>query len=82
MDGGALFVADTNSNRVLGWRDAADACNGRMRDAVLGASDLAPRTPAIGQDTLFWPGAVAFDGRRLWVAEFKFSNRILRFTQP
>lgn len=54
----------------------------RPPDAVLGATDLRPRGPAIGQDTLFWPGAVAYDGSRLWVGEFKFSNRVLRFTRP
>lgn len=77
---GALFVPDTNGNRVLVWRDAADAAAGLTPDAVLGARDLEPKKPAIGVDTLFWPGAVAFDGRFLWVGEFKFSNRILRFT--
>lgn len=78
---GALFVADTNSNRVLGWSDAADAWAGRRPDLVLGATDLQPRPPAIGRETLFWPGSVAFDGAHLWVAEFKFSNRILRFSR-
>jgi hypothetical protein len=79
---GGLFVADTNANRVLAWRDVADAAAGRPPTAVLGASDLDPRRPAIGTDTLFWPGAVAHDGTRLWVGEFKFSNRVLRFTIP
>jgi hypothetical protein len=78
---GGMFIADTNSNRVLAWRDAADAYNGRSPDAVLGATDLSPRMPAIGQSTMFWPGTVAYDGDRLWVGEFKFSNRILRFSK-
>jgi hypothetical protein len=82
LAGGGLFIADTNANRVLAWRDAFDAYSGRQPDAVLGATDLTPRAPAIGQATLFWPGTVAYDGRRLWVGEFKFSNRILRFTRP
>jgi len=34
----------------------------------------------IGIDKLFWPGAVSFDGNYLWVGEFKFSGRILRFS--
>lgn len=77
---GGMFVADTNSNRVLAWRSASDAYQGRQPDAVLGADDLRARTPAIGQRTLFWPGTIAFDGTRLWVGEFKFSNRIVRYT--
>ncbi|MEW6320348.1 MAG: hypothetical protein AB1635_04595 [Acidobacteriota bacterium] len=82
LDGGGLFIADTNGNRVLAWMNATEAYNGRQPDAVLGATDLTPRTPAIGRDTLFWPGAVAYDGRHLWVAEFKFGNRIVRFSRP
>jgi hypothetical protein len=77
---GGLFVADTNSNRILAWRSVSDAYQSRQPDAVLGADDLRSRTPAIGQATLFWPGTVAFDGTRLWVGEFKFSNRIVRFS--
>ena len=77
---GGLFIADTNSNRVLAWRSVDDAYQGRQPDAVLGADDLRARTPAIGQATLFWPGTVAFDGTRLWVGEFKFSNRIVRYS--
>lgn len=77
---GALFVADTNNSRVLGWRDAQDAAAGRDPDLVLGATDLAPRKPWIAADRLFWPGALTFDGASLFVGEFKFSNRVLRFS--
>jgi hypothetical protein len=77
---GALFVADTNNNRVLGWRDVQDAVAGRDPDLVLGATDFNPRKPWISADRLFWPGAVTFDGVSLWVGEFKFSNRVLRFS--
>ena len=82
LAGNALFVADTNGNRVLTWQDATDAAAGRPPTAVLGATDLEPRRPAIGTDTLFWPGAVAYDGARLWVGDFKFSNRVVRYTPP
>jgi hypothetical protein len=78
---GSLFIADTNGNRILAWRDPVDAALGRPPDVALGATDLSPRRPAIGRDTLFWPGAVAYDGTHLWVGEFKFSNRVLRFTR-
>jgi hypothetical protein len=56
-----------------------DAVAGRTPDVVLGdANPAAP--PRITERTLFWPGAPAFDGSYLWVGEFKFSGRILRFS--
>jgi hypothetical protein len=80
LAGGGLFVADTNSNRILAWRDVEEAARGGLPDAVLGATDLRPRGPAIGQHTLLWPGAVSYDGTFLWVGEFKFSNRVVRYS--
>lgn len=76
---GRLLVADTGFNRVVGWSRVEDAIAGRDPDLVLGAPTLAPAPPAAGRDTLFWPGALALDGNRLWVGEFKFSGRLLRF---
>jgi hypothetical protein len=78
---GALFVANTTSNVVHAWRDAASAAAGRPADVILGSPDgQLVQPPRIGRSTFFWPGAIAFDGAYLWVGEFKFSNRILRFT--
>ena len=79
---GVLFVADTPNNRVLAWRDIRSALAGAPPTAVLGAPDLNVLRPAIAADRLFWPGAVAWDGTNLWVGEFKFSNRIVRFRPP
>jgi hypothetical protein len=47
---------------------------------VLGEKDLEDTTPEIGKDKLFWPAGISFDGNYLWVGEFKFSGRILRFS--
>ncbi|MBI4503806.1 MAG: hypothetical protein HY700_21920 [Gemmatimonadetes bacterium] len=78
---GALFIANTTSNLVHLWRDAADAAAGRTADVLLGATSVTPvPPPRITENTFFWPGAAAFDGSYLWVGEFKFSNRILRFS--
>lgn len=33
-----------------------------------------------GPNMLFLPGSLAWDGAHLWVGEFKFSTRILRFS--
>ena len=55
--------------------------HGELPDLViLGADSLADTSPGIGPDTLFYPGALAFDGTYLWVGEFKFSERLLRFS--
>ncbi|MBM4034296.1 MAG: hypothetical protein FJ291_21325 [Planctomycetes bacterium] len=80
VSGGALYVADTPWSRVVVWRRVEDALAGRPPDVLLGARDLGERVPEIGQDKLFWPGAASFDGRYLWVGEFKFSGRVLRFS--
>ena len=76
-----LFVADTAFNRVLVWHSISDALAGRWPpDAVLGQPDLDTRNAAIGRDRLFFPGALSYDGTYLWVGEFKFSDRLLRFS--
>src|SRR5262245_842474 len=36
----ALYVADTNSNRVLAWRDVSSFTNGAAADLVIGAPDF------------------------------------------
>ena len=78
---GMLFVADTCNNRVLIWKRVEEAISGKWPpDAILGKPGLEDVRPAIGRKSLFLPGALSFDGNYLWVGEFKFSNRLLRFT--
>ena len=72
-----LFVGDTGFSTVHIWTDIKDAIDGKVADIFLGEKG---RTPKIGRDTLFWPAALAFDGSYLWVGEFKFSERLLRFS--
>ncbi len=74
---GHLFVGDTVFNAVHIWTNINDAINGKAADILLGEKE---RTPKIGIDTLFWPATLAFDGSYLWVGEFKFSERLLRFS--
>ncbi len=77
---GRLYVADTVFNRVHLWNRIEEAQEGRPADVVLGNTD---RRPATRRDRLYWPGALSFDGSYLWVGEFKFSGRLLRFSvQP
>ena len=85
---GHLFIGDTCFNRVLIWNKIEDALAGKDADVILGAKKLRAkpderRRPEIGVDKLFWPAIPAFDGSYLWVGEFKFSERLLRFSpQP
>ncbi len=84
---GHLFVSDTGFNRVLVWNKIEDALSGRDADVILGTTVSITKPeearPGIGTNKLFWPAVPAFDGSYLWVGEFKFSERILRFSlQP
>jgi hypothetical protein len=77
---GRVFVANRSFNRVDVWHRLEDALAGRPADALLGARDEHDRRAEIGRHQLFGPGSLAWDGSRLWVSEFKFSTRLLRFT--
>jgi hypothetical protein len=77
---GALIISDTSFNRVQIWHRIADALSGKPADAILGANDTKDITPEIGRDKLFMPGTAAYDGSYLWVGEFKFSMRLLRYS--
>ncbi len=77
---GSLFIADSGGNRVLIWRDIERAIKGSRPDVMLGQKNLTETTRAIGQNSMFMPNALAFDGSFLWVGETKFSERLLRFS--
>lgn len=77
---GRLFVANTSFHRVDVWHDVNDAINGAPADASLGAENAMDHQPGIGTGKMIMPGSLAYDGTRLWVGEFKFSTRILRFS--
>ncbi len=77
---GRLIVGNTNFNTVMIWNNVEDAMARRPPDVVLGGMEARPQPPRIGRDTLFWPGMPSFDGSYLWIGEFKFSNRLVRFS--
>jgi uncharacterized protein (TIGR03437 family) len=93
----ALYVADTQNNRVLGWKDATalqDARSGKWgahADIVIGQLDFNSTIPygqANGKPLsafssgLRSPSSVAVDAQgNLWVFD-SGNNRILRFRQP
>lgn len=73
-----LFVSDTGFNRVLVWNDVPE--KNSLPDVVLGQPDFSVAAPGIGSSGMHMPSGLCFDGSYLWVGEFKFSQRILRFS--
>jgi hypothetical protein len=80
--GERLLLADTVNGRVFGWEAVSDAVAGKDPTLILGATDFNDTQPEIGRDKLYWPKFLNFDGAYLWVGEFKFSVRLLRFALP
>lgn len=78
---GHFFLANTINNVIYAWKDMDDAGD-YSKVIVLGSDSPIETTPSIGESTLFWPSAMSFDGEHLWVGEYKFSGRILRYTIP
>ena len=80
IDNNHLFVADTCFNRVLIWNEIPTSGEDQP-DVVIGQNsfenDLPPK---FTRDGLFWPAGVWFDGSYLWVGEYKFSHRVLRYS--
>lgn len=72
-----LFVGDTGFNTVHIWDKIEDAISGKEADTFLSEKSLKPK---IGRNSLFWPAVPAFDGSHLWIGEFKFSERLMRFS--
>lgn len=77
---GKFFVADRSNHRVQVWDRVEDALAGTPANASLGAADEMDRSAGLSRSKLFMPGSVAWGGGYLWVGEFKFSTRILRFS--
>ncbi len=79
------YVADTNNNRILFWRNAK-ASDGQMADGVVGQRDLVTTFPG-GPGTAISigfrsPSGLAVDRNgNLYVADTG-NNRILRFPRP
>jgi len=65
---------------VYAWHNIEDVLAGKLYDVILGESSAEDTKPEIGKNKVFWPASLAFDGSFLWVGEFKFSGRILRFS--
>lgn len=77
--GDKLFVADNSNNRVHIWNDILTAKNGNEADTILGQVDNVEKNNKKTIDGLFWPKNLCFNGVDLWVGEFKFSGRLVKF---
>ena len=76
---GHFFLVDHGFHRLYAWRSVEDALAGAEPDTLLGAARFEDQDPAIDRASLFWPERLAFDGEALWIAEYKFSGRVLGF---
>ena len=80
-----IYVADTDNNRILAWKNAVNFTNGKFADLVIGQHDFYS-TGANGPGTNFSTGfaaptGLAVDQGDLYVAD-SGNNRVLRFRQP
>ena len=87
-DGGRLWVADRNNNRVLRFSNAASKTNGGPADGVLGQSAYSSNTAATTQAGLSQPCALAMHGAgtgpnpyTLFIAEAG-NRRVVRHDAP
>lgn len=86
----ALYVSDTNNNRILVWKDGARFRSGDPADMVIGQPDLMTALANVDSGgaqkassmSLSSPKGIAVDGYgNLYVAD-SGNNRVLRFSRP
>ncbi len=83
VDGNAtLWVADTGSHRIIGYKNANLSANGPTADYVIGQGNFTSSTANTTQTKLYNPTGVSADGfGNLWVAD-RDNNRVLMFANP
>jgi len=88
LSSGALYVADTLNNRVLGWANANAFDNGAKADVVIGQRDFlstlasGPVTGSTFSSGLNSPTGLAVDALgNLYVVD-SGNNRIIRYPKP
>ena len=87
LSSGAVFVADTGNNRVLGWSSLANLRNGMAADIVLGQRDRYS-TSQLGPGSGFniglaFPVGLAVDASgNLYVADAGNNRICLLYTSP
>ena len=85
-DGTRLYVSDSGNDRVLVYNQipagnaaAADAVLGQQADNLNQASDSAEPERVAATDSFRTPGALAWDGTNLYIAD-AFNRRVLLYT--
>lgn len=80
---GTLWVADTGSHRVVGFKNAAFAvANGPPADYLLGQTSFTGNVADTTQNNFFTPTGVSADvDGYLWVAD-RDNNRVVAFANP
>jgi uncharacterized protein (TIGR03437 family) len=85
-----LYVADTQNNRILGFKDFTHAVTGQKADLVIGQPDFLHTTANYPSNVLTTPNPQGLNGPsslvldsagNLYVAD-TFNSRILRFPAP
>ena len=76
---GSLALSSRGDHRVLLWKEMSDWGNA-SKAIVLGQPDVNAYDAAIGANRLFMPNALLPRNHELWIGEFKFSSRILKFS--
>ena len=81
-----LYVADTDNNRVLGWKNSATFANGAPADLVIGQRDFYSTQPQGPGHSITYglssPTAVVVDSAGSLYVTDSGNNRILRFPKP
>ena len=72
-------IADTSFHRVQLWASFADAQAGLQPATILGGE--AGERPQTTQNRFYFPASMEVMAGHLYVGEFKFSNRILAFSE-
>lgn len=73
-----IAVADTSFHRVQIWNEFADFKSAKSPDLIIGGGR--GERPQTTKDRFYFPSSIEQAGPYLLIGEFKFSNRILGFT--
>lgn len=91
-DDDMLIITNMGDNRIVVWNSIEDAMEQKEVSAIIGHSEKNYCTDdlygiydyhyVVGapyDNTLYMPKHLCYDGRNLWVGEYKWSNRLLRY---
>lgn len=72
-------IADTSFHRVQIWNSLADAQAGRDPARIIGGAE--GERPQTSADRFYFPASIEVVAGHFYVGEFKFSNRIVAFSE-